>query len=128
MEYEIFVYLMQMWDNFMNDTLLCIIPIVSNLNKKRLSKSDKENLTLSEIQKETLIGVLLGDAHLSRPKPTHNTKLVLDQSNNLHKEYLLHLYDVFKSLTNTEPYVTNRKPDTRTPLPEWEGVFRERNL
>ena len=50
---------MQMWDNFMNDTLLCIIPIVSNLNKKRLSKSDKENLTLSEIQKETLIGVLL---------------------------------------------------------------------
>jgi hypothetical protein len=114
MEYEIFVYLMQMWDNFMNDTLLCIIPIVSNLNKKRLSKSDKENLTLSEIQKETLIGVLLGDAHLSRPKPTHNTKLVFDQSNSLHKEYLLHLYDVFKSLTNTEPYVTNRKPDTRT--------------
>ena len=82
--------------------------------KRDSSKSDKENLTLSEIQKETLIGVLLGDAHLSRPKPTHNTKLVFDQSNSLHKEYLLHLYDVFKSLTNTEPYVTNRKPDTRT--------------
>jgi LAGLIDADG DNA endonuclease family len=97
MEYEIFVYFIQMWDNFMSNTLLCIILIVSNLDKKRLNKSDKKNLTLSEIQKETLIGVLLGDAHLSRPKPTHNTKLVFDQSNSLHKEYLLHLYDVFKS-------------------------------
>lgn len=123
---------MQMKNNLMDNTLLCIIPTVSNLNKKRLSKSDKENLTLSEIQKapgpghpwpggrrgarpvEVLIGVLLGDAHLSRPKSTHNTKLVFDQSNSLHKEYLLHLYDIFKSLTNTEPYTTNRKPDART--------------
>ena len=98
----------------MDNALLCIVPTVSNLNKNKLSKSDKENLTLSEIQKEILIGVLLGDAHLSRPKSTHNTRLVLDQSNSLHKEYLLHLYDIFKSLTNTEPYVTNRKPDART--------------
>lgn len=109
-----FVYLMQLKSDLMDNTLLCIIPTVSNLNKKRLSKSDKENLTLSEIQKEVLIGVLLGDAHLSRPKSTHNTKLVFDQSNSLHKEYLLHLYDIFKSLTNTEPYTTNRKPDART--------------
>jgi hypothetical protein len=39
MKYEIFVYIIQMWDNFMSNTLLCIIPIVSNLDKKRLNKS-----------------------------------------------------------------------------------------
>lgn len=103
-----------MKSDVIDNVLLCIIPTVSNLNKKRLSKLDKENLTLSEVQKEIFIGVLLGDAHLSRPKSTHNTKLVFDQSNSLHKEYLLHLYDIFKSLTSTEPYVTNRKPDART--------------
>lgn len=115
------VHIPCLWNYIINNTLdilnpfMCIIPIVSNFDKKiRLSKSYKDSLTLSDIQKEILIGVLLGDAHLSRPKSTHNTKLVFDQSNSLHKEYLLHLYDVFKSLTNTEPYVTNRKPDTRT--------------
>lgn len=41
-----------------------MIPIVSNSNKKvRYFKQYKENLELSEIQKETLIGVLLGDAY-----------------------------------------------------------------
>lgn len=59
-----------------------MIPIVSNFDKKvRYYKNYKENLQLSEIQKETLIGVLLGDAYLRRPKSSHNTKLVLDQSN-----------------------------------------------
>lgn len=57
---------------------------------------------------------MLGDAYLNRPKSSHNTKIVFDQSNSLHKEYLLHLYDVFKSLTKNEPKVTNRKPDIRT--------------
>jgi len=92
-----------------------MIPIVSDFDKKfRYSKQYKENLQLSEIQKETLIGVLLGDAYLRRPKSSHNTKLVFDQSNNLHKDYLLHLYEVFEPLTVTSPKMTNRKPDIRT--------------
>lgn len=111
-----------MWEiidfNNMSDFLIktsCMIPIVSNSDKKvRYSKQYKESLELSEIQKEALIGVLLGDAHLRRPKPSHNTKLVLDQSNSLHKEYLLHLYEVFEPLTATSPKITNRKPDVRT--------------
>src|SRR5579862_2119725 len=92
-----------------------MIPIVSDFDKKfRYYKQYKENLQLSEIQKETLIGVLLGDAYLRRPKSSHNTKLVFDQSNNLHKDYLLHLYEVFEPLTVTSPKMTNRKPDIRT--------------
>ncbi|KAI9492317.1 homing endonuclease, partial [Zychaea mexicana] len=57
---------------------------------------------------------LLGDAYLRRPKPNHNTKLVFDQSKSLHKDYLLHLYEVFELLTVSSPKVTNRKPDIRT--------------
>lgn len=111
-----------MWEvidfNNLSDFLITtsnMIPIVSNSDKKvRYSKQYKENLELSEIQKETLIGVLLGDAYLRRPKPNHNTKLVFDQSNSLHKDYLLHLYEVFEPFTVSSPKVTNRKPDIRT--------------
>lgn len=111
-----------MWDcieiNNTSEVLLkiaCIIPIVSDSDKKfRSSKSYRDNLKLSDIQKQTLIGVLLGDGYLNKPKLNHNTKLVFDQSNSLHKEYLLHLYEVFESLTNTSPKITNRKPDIRT--------------
>jgi len=111
-----------MWEiidlNNMFDFLIktsCMIPIISNFDKKvRYSKQYKENLQLSKIQKEILIGVLLGDAYLRRPKSNHNTKLVFDQSNSLHKDYLLHLYEVFEPLTVTSPKITNRKPDIRT--------------
>lgn len=111
-----------MWNNIdINNTLniLCYIGYTcsskSNSDKNyKLSKSYKNDLTLSDVQKEVLIGVLLGDAYLSRPKPSHNTKLVFDQSNSLHKEYLLHLYDVFEPLTNMKPKITNRKADPRT--------------
>ena len=111
-----------MWDyidiNYTSDFLFktaSIVPIVSDSNKKfRLSKSYRDNLTLSDIQKETLIGVLLGDAYLNKQKPNHNTKLQLVQTSCLHKDYLLHLYEVFKPLTKTGPKVTNRKPDIRT--------------
>ena len=92
-----------------------MIPIVFNSDKKvRYSKQYKENFELSEIQKETLIGILLGDAYLIKSKANHNTKLVFDQSNSLHKYYLLHLYEVFEPLTVSSPKVTNRKPDIRT--------------
>lgn len=54
-----------MWEiidfNNMSDFLVkasCMIPIMSNSDRKaRYSKQYKENLQLSEIQKEVLIGV-----------------------------------------------------------------------
>lgn len=55
-----------------------ILIVFNSYKKVRYSKQYKENLELSEIQKETLIGVLLEDVYLRRPKLNHNIKLVFD--------------------------------------------------
>ena len=61
-----------------------------------------ENKKLSRLQREVLIGILLGDASL---KPnTHKTKYSLKiLQSDQHKEYVFHLYDIFKDFTTTPP-------------------------
>ena len=61
-----------------------------------------ENKKLSKLQREVLIGILLGDASL---KPnTHKTKYSLKiLQSDQHKEYVFHLYEIFKDFTNTPP-------------------------
>lgn len=89
----------------------------TNLNKKikyPFSKKEKEELTISELQKEVLVGTLLGDASLERNKLTHNTRLRFDQTFPNHASYLMNLYIVFNKLSARGPKVYTRKPDVRT--------------
>lgn len=71
-------------------------------------------ILLTPFQKEVLVGTLLGDASLERAKPTHNTRLGLDQTSPAHAPYISTLYIIFKNLTGTEPKIQTRKPDKRT--------------
>ena len=63
---------------------------------------------LSPMQRHVLVGLMLGDGHLVPSQVKHNRenpvayRLVLLQSD-FHKDYLFHLYELFKDLTRTPP-------------------------
>jgi len=80
----------------------------------KYTKAYKESMTLSDFLKEALIGLLLGDAHAQRSKPNHNVRLVFDQSEAEHSEYLKYLFTLFEPYVGTPPKTTDRTPDKRT--------------
>jgi hypothetical protein len=53
-------------------------------------------------QKEILFGVILGDAHLDSRDNGLTYRLKFSQSA-AHKNYLFHLYDIFKDFVTTPP-------------------------
>ena len=72
------------------------------------------SVVLTCLQKDVIVGTLLGDSSLERDKPTHNTRIRFDQSYPNHKSYLDSLYVIFANLCGTPPRVHIRKPDKRT--------------
>jgi len=75
---------------------------------------NKADIKLTSYQKEALIGLLLGDVFAAREKSSYNTRLVFDQSKDLHSQYIYFLYDLFKAFVGTPPKSPSRKPDRRT--------------
>ena len=65
-------------------------------------------------QEEALIGIMLGDGYLERAKPTHTTRLWIEQAYPEKENYLLSLFDLFKPLVISKPKVIVRKADKRT--------------
>jgi hypothetical protein len=61
-----------------------------------------KDLKLSNIQKEVLVGILLGDANLQTESQGRTYRLRVSQSH-AHKEYLFHLYEIFKDFVKTPP-------------------------
>lgn len=57
---------------------------------------------LNTLQCEILVGILLGDASLQTESNGKTYRLRISQSED-HKDYLFHLYDVFKNLTTSPP-------------------------
>lgn len=72
-----------------------------SLNYREL-QNYKKSLTLTPIQREILIGTLLGDASMGlvRSKPVYSIKFEQSIKN---QEYIVHLYDNFKEFT-LKPY------------------------
>lgn len=62
----------------------------------------KRSLRISEIQHETLVGILLGDAHLER-RPGGNIFRVKVEQSAAHADYVNHLYELFKEWVRTPP-------------------------
>ena len=60
---------------------------------------------LTKFQKEALIGLILGDGFLERIKPSHNTRLQIEQSYPDKEEYFNHLYLLFKPLVSMNPSI-----------------------
>lgn len=75
-----------------------------------------KNITLTKIQKEVMIGNILGDGYLRRSKITQNPSLTIDQTYPKHENYVNHLYSIYYNLTLSKPKIIIRKPDRRTNL------------
>lgn len=48
----------------------------------------QSSILLTCLQKDIIVGTLLGDSSIERDKPTHNTRIRFDQSYPGHKSYL----------------------------------------
>jgi hypothetical protein len=83
------------------------------LKKTILSKLERSKITLSSQLKEILIGLLLGDLYAQKEKKGVNARLCFEQGT-VHKDYLLHLYELFKSFCLQDPKIYTRLPDKRT--------------
>ena len=82
-------------------------------NRFKLNKEYKESYQLTLEQKESLIGLILGDLSIEKGKHSLNARLRIKQSI-IHEDYLIFLYNLFKPLTNMQPKIQIRKPDSRT--------------
>src|ERR1700730_6229137 len=81
--------------------------------KKRLTNFQREQFKLSNELKELLIGLLLGDLCAQRRSIKGNTNLHFEQGIN-HKDYILHLFDLFKIYCRSKPKISERLADKRT--------------
>jgi hypothetical protein len=90
------------------------IDVNNNVIFNRLTKEFKESYSLTNEQKEALVGIILGDGSLERRKTTHNTRLRIEQAYPEKESYLLSVYELFKFLTFSPPKIVIRKPDKRT--------------
>jgi hypothetical protein len=86
-----------------------------NLESSRDSKRKlRKGYELSLDQREALVGIMLGDGYLHRPKPTNNTVLYIEQSYPEKEEYVNFLYKLMEPVVLNSPSVITRKPDKRT--------------
>ena len=93
------------------------------LSNEKYTIKYKKEYELSLIQKEVIIGIILGDGFLDRAKPTHNTRLRIEQSYPEKEKYLINLYKLFKPMTTMAPTILTRK-DKRTGTTTQSLYFR----
>lgn len=73
---------------------------------------NEQKLSLSLIQRETLVGLLLGDGNLQTESNGRTFRLRICQSKE-HKDYVFHLYKLFKDFTLSPP-IQGTSVDKRT--------------
>jgi len=81
----------------------------NNINKvfaRFYRVSAKSNLELTPELSEIIIGLMLGDLFAERKSLSSNTRLQFKQSNK-NKDYIDHLYSLFKEFCGSEPKVTS---------------------
>ena len=79
----------------------------------KYSAKYKKDYTLTDIQKEALIGIILGDGCIERPKVTHNARIRIEQSYPEKSEYLKSLFELLEPLTAMEPTMLTRDNKNR---------------
>lgn len=80
---------------------------------KRLKSFERKRIILPYNLQEILIGLLLGDVCAQKRSSKGNTNLYFEQGS-IHKDYLLHLFELFKSFSGSPPRITERKADKQT--------------
>ena len=89
----------------------------SSHKRKRLSKAEQEQFSLTQNQEEMVVGLLLGDLCARKYKGSVNACLQFKQGI-IHEDYLLDLYERFKescpSALRIKTKILNPQPDKRT--------------
>jgi hypothetical protein len=67
-------------------------------------KDYKKTLKLSPLQRDIIMGQMLGDGHLESLTKGRTWRLLVEQSKEKHGDYLMHLYEVFKPFVLKGPY------------------------
>jgi hypothetical protein len=84
-----------------------------NQTIQTLSRLERSQFSLSQYHKNILIGLILGDLNIQKMTLNSNPFCSFEQGF-VHKEYLEHLYELFKSYCLRAPKISNRLPDKRT--------------
>jgi hypothetical protein len=86
-----------------------------SLPKKILTKLERQQFKLKENLKEVLVGNLLGDLYIQKDKPHQNINSRLRFAQSIaHKDYIYHLFELFKIYCGGEPTIINQLPDKKT--------------
>ena len=83
------------------------------MKKNNMTRAERLQFSLPQNLQDILVGLILGDLCVRKPKTCVNVKLQFCQGL-LHKEYLMHLYDLFKIYCGTAPKTISPAPDKRT--------------
>jgi hypothetical protein len=86
---------------------------VSPKKRSRLSRAEQEQFSLTPKEKEIVVGLILGDLFVEKQQTGVNSRLRFEQGT-IHKDYLLHLYDIFQKFCSACPKTINRLPDKIT--------------
>jgi hypothetical protein len=96
------------------DYLSVILPINrSTKGIKRLTPKERENITLTPNLKDIIIGLLLGDGHISRRSLTANSRLVYGQSSTVHLEYFNYVFSFFYPIFFVQNYSIQKRVGIR---------------
>jgi hypothetical protein len=79
-----------------------------NYSTNKLSKKYKEECELTLVQKEVLVGVILGDGLLEKLNDRSNTRLRVDNSYPEQELFVIKLREIFDSIVNMPPKVLTR--------------------
>lgn len=84
-----------------------------------------DNIELNQLQIDVLVGSLLGDGHLRKRKPTHNSSLAIKRSST-DRDYLAYQYDIYKNICTDNGIQTKASLDKRTKVVYYSDYFETR--
>jgi hypothetical protein len=106
--FVIYLFNLLFYDNSVNNIFICSVPLIKS---RRLTKKQKESFSINSELKAILVGLLLGDlfGRLRFGKVSFVFKQGL-----VHKDYLMHLYNLFSHYSPSSPKINKGLPDNRT--------------
>jgi hypothetical protein len=84
------------------------------MKKNYLTQKERSKFILSPQLEEILVGLILGDLCLSKRSEFTLSVRALFKQGTIHKDYLMHLYELFKAYGSQVPITTNLPIDKRT--------------
>ena len=83
------------------------------MKRNNITRAERLQCSLPQNLQDILVGLILGDLYIQKQKRSVNVNLRFWQGA-VHKEYLMHLYDLFQIYCGAAPKTISRAPDLRT--------------